>query len=523
MREKKGDEAGNRHQVSPLAMTSLARRLPAGILVSCALSFFGATSCVRTAPATTHVVVALSAPPSTLDPRFTTDATGTRIAGLLYSSFVRIGSDLRPVADAADSWIKRGDTYVFDLKANLSFSDGHALTPADVDASFQTFMTAKSAFASSFKGIKSVHSNLSKGVAPGKERIQTTVTLTAPSATFLTDLVSLKLLEKNDTAAPPVGSGPFTLESQSANDVVLQARVDHPYARPKITGIDFKIVRDDNTRVLKMLKGELDLAQAEFPAMKIAQLEKSDKLTVYKYPGLALTYLLINLKDPYLARWPVRRAMSLAIDRKSIVTYKLDGLATEATSLLTPNNPYFDSSLAPIPPSLESARKLVTENPSTELILKTSSAPAAIENGRILANDLKKAGFKIKVQSFEWGTFYGDVQNGRFQLATLRWVGTIDPDLYRKALHSKELPPLGRNRGSYSNADVDRWTEEALRTTDFKQRKLIYSKVQKKVFEDLPFIPLWYDTEVAVVNKRIHNYHPSPDGSFWVLTEVEKQ
>ncbi len=474
------------------------------------------TSCVRQSSDTTHLIVALSASPATLDPRFATDATGSRIAGLLYSSFLRIGPDLKVTADAVDSWKQIGLTYQFELKKNLSFSDNHKLTPEDVDASFETFMTAKSAFSSSFKGIESVHSTLASG------HIQTTVTLSSPSATFLNDLVSLKLLEKNDSSLLPVGSGPFTLDSQSANDIILKARSNHPYAKPKITGVDFKIVRDDNTRVLKMLKGELDLAQAEFPAMKIAQLEKSDQLTVYKYPGLSLTYLLINLKNPYLSNHDVRIAMSQAIDRKSIVAYKLDGLATEATSLLTPNNPYFETTLSPIRPSLENAKRFLRNYPSSELVLKTSSAPAAVENGRIIASDLKKVGFNIKVQSFEWGTFYGDVQSGRFQLAMLRWVGTIDPDLYRKALHSRERPPNGRNRGSYSNADIDRWTEEALKATDFKQRKLIYSKVQKKVFSDLPFIPLWYDTEVAVVNKRIHGYQPTPDGSFWILTKVEK-
>jgi peptide/nickel transport system substrate-binding protein len=51
---------------------------------------------------------------------------------------------------------------------------------------------------------------------------------------------------------------------------------------------------------------------------------------------------------------------------------------------------------------------------------------------------------------------------------------------------------------------------------------MIYDEVQKQVLKDLPFIPLWYDTEVAVVNKRIKNYVPPPDGSFWILTKVEK-
>jgi len=472
------------------------------ILLSVALMFLAA--CTRAPVQTRNVVVALSAPPSTLDPLYTTDATGTRIAGLLYSSFVRLGQNLKLEPEAA-TWTQAGTTYTFEILPKLTFSDGSPVTPEDIDSSFAAYQ--RSAFASSFKVLRSVRSQ-QKG-----DHVETIVELQYPSATFLDELKTLKILKKGSH----LGTGPFTLASQNANDIVLKARKDHPYWAPKIEGVDFKIVRDDNTRVLKMLKGELDLAQAEFPAMKIAQLEKSDRLNVFKYPGLSMTYMLINLKDPFLAKLPNRQALASAIDRDSIIKYKLDGLASEATSLLTPNNPFFDSSLAGL------KHEVRAHDPSPELVLKTSSAPAAVENGKIIAADLKKAGFNVRVQSYEWGTFYGDVQNGRFQLATMRWVGTVDPDLYRKALSSKEFPPAGRNRGGYSNADVDHWTEEGVKTLDFPSRKAIYEKIQKKVLEELPFIPLWYDTEVAVVNKRIKNYLPPPDGSFWILTKVEKQ
>ena len=459
-------------------------------------------ACTRTKSETRTVVVALSQPPSTLDPLLTTDATGSRIAGLLYSSFVRLGQDVKIEPEAA-TWKQDGTHYTFSLLPRLTFWDGSALTPEDIDASFEAFRS--SAFASSFKNVKSVKSKVNG------DHIETVIDLAEPSATFLDDLKVVKILK----CETHLGTGPFTLESENANDIILRARKDHPYWAPKIDGVDFKIVRDDNTRVLKMLKGELDLAQAEFPPMKIAQLEKSSALQVFKYPGLALTYLLFNLKDPYLAQISNRQAIAGSLDREEIVRYKLDGLATEATSLLTPNNPYFDKSLQPI------KHETLPHGLSPELVLKTSSAPAAADNGKILAAQLKKAGFNVRVQSYEWGTFYGDVQAGRFQLATMRWVGTVDPDLYRKALHSKETPPGGRNRGSYSNADVDKWTVEGVRTVDFAKRKQIYDRVQKKVFEDLPFVPLWYDTEVAVVSRRVKNYVPPPDGSFWILTKID--
>lgn len=494
------------------------------VIVLMIFIFSGCTSRENQTLSDKMIVVALSAPPSTLDPRRATDATGERITRLLYGSFVHIGPDLKPVPEDANTWKQDGTKLSFQLKPHLRFSNGREVTPEDVDYSIDVFRDPKSLFASSFSVIKSAHSK------QNGDHIETDFELTNLSAIFLSSLGSLKILPKKETlaltdqAALPVGSGPFVLESQTAGEITLRARTDHPYANPRVPGLVFKIVRDDNTRVQKMLKGELDLAQAEFPPAKIAELERSDHLKVYKYPGLALTYLLFNLKDPALAKIEVRRAVALAIDRPAIIQYKLGGLATLATSLLSPLDPFFDSSLKPIEVSLSRAKLLLANVGALPTFsFKTSSAPAPAENGRVIANDLEKAGLKINLQSFEWGTFYGDVQNGRFQLATLRWTGTTDPDLYRLAFHSSQVPPAGRNRGGYVNADVDAWTEEGARTVDFAKRKEIYLKVQRKVFEDLPFVPLWYDTEVAVVSRRLIGYEPPRDGSFWNLTKVEKK
>ena len=73
-----------------------------------------------------------------------------------------------------------------------------------------------------------------------------------------------------------------------------------------------------------------------------------------------------------------------------------------------------------------------------------------MEKGLVIAQQLNATGLNVKLQSFEWGTFYEDVNKGRFQLATMRWIGAMDPDIYRIALHSSEKPP-GRNRGHFYN------------------------------------------------------------------------
>jgi peptide/nickel transport system substrate-binding protein len=225
-----------------------------------------------------------------------------------------------------------------------------------------------------------------------------------------------------------------------------------------------------------------------------------------------------------LAKLDLRRAIAKGINREEIIRFKLDGLATLATSLLSPVTAYHDASLTPIAFDREQARLLVEKLglKGTRFTLKTSSVPSAVENGRVIANQLSAIGLTTVLQSYEWGTFYGDIQKGNFEMATMRWVGLIDPDLYRSALHSKEKPPIGRNRGHYANPALDSLLEQGLRIESEPARIRHYAQVQKTVLNDLPLIPLWYDKEVAVVATRIKGYVPPLNGDYTPLTQVEK-
>lgn len=497
------------------------------MLVSLASLFALTTACTGPrGPDRDTIVVGLASSPATLDPRFATDAGGMRLTGLLFSSLVRSGADLQIEGDAASRWEYKDKVYTFHLRPGLKFSNGRPVTAEDIEFTLKEFTGPKSPFASSFRMIEKFE------VRYDDHDRWVKLTLNRFSAALLRDLSPVKILPKKEVleagdafGRKVIGSGPFEFVSQDSNEIRIKARLDHPYSAPKIGNAVFKVVRDDNTRFLKLLKGELDLTQQELPPNKISELEKKGGFTIVKQPGLSMTYLLLNLRDPLLSKKEVREALARAINREDIIRYKLDGLASPATSLLSPANPYFATGLTAIPfePEQSKSKLLASGANGPELVLKTSNTPSAVENGRVIANQLEALGLKIKLQSFEWGTYYGDIQKGNFQIATMRWVGTIDPDLYRLAFHTKEIPPEGRNRGHYSNQRLDRLLDEGLSIEDDKKRTEHYGQVQKIVLEDLPIIPLWYDTEVAVLNPRVKGYFLPKNGDYSALIKVYKE
>lgn len=473
--------------------------------------------------------VGLSAAPSTLDPRIAMDAVGMRLSSLIFSSIVRLGPDFEIIGEAASSWAYKDLTYTFILRPGLAFvtAEGKSIpvTAGDIDFSFESFRKS-GRFSSSLEPIKTVHTeyNFERGGT-------LVINLKAYTATFLTDLTPVKIIPKDivttnekEFREHPVGTGPFRLVSNTTNEILLTRNNNCVYSKPKIKNLAFKIVREDSTRYLKILKGELDLVQQELPPSKAIELEKRGGFQIYKYPGLSMSYILVNLKDKNLRSLNLRKALSLAINRDEIIRFKLEGLAEPATSILSPLNPFHNGSLKVPKYDLAQAKHLIEETglANHEIILKTSNSSQAVENGRVLANQLEAAGLKVKLQSFEWATFYKDIDQGNFELATMKWVGTTDPDIYKVAFHSGELPPKGRNRGSYINPEIDKLVDQGRGIENTRKRIEHYKKVQRIIYEDLPIIPLWYEYEVAIASPRVKNFFPSKNGDYSSLTKIEK-
>ncbi|NJL24204.1 MAG: hypothetical protein HC902_02815 [Calothrix sp. SM1_5_4] len=128
----------------------------------------------------------------------------------------------------------------------------------------------------------------------------------------------------------------------------------------------------------------------------------------------------------------------------------------------------------------------------------------------------------MNLESYEWGTFYDDVKKGRFQIATMKWVGIADPDIYRAAFHSREKPPGGRNRGGFENPTLDRLLDSAEREGDPRRRRELFNQAQRIVQEDFAIIPLWYDEQVAVARKNILDYRPSITSDFKPFADIRK-
>jgi peptide/nickel transport system substrate-binding protein len=109
-------------------------------------------------------------------------------------------------------------------------------------------------------------------------------------------------------------------------------------------------------------------------------------------------------------------------------------------------------------------------------------------------------------------TFFADIGKGNFQMYSLSRNGIADPDFYYILFYSKNTPPDGQNRGYYSNPKVDQLLLEGRSTFDKAKRKPAYVQIQSILQQDLPYISLYLQSNVAVMRSNIDGYQQYPAG-----------
>jgi peptide/nickel transport system substrate-binding protein len=157
------------------------------------------------------------------------------------------------------------------------------------------------------------------------------------------------------------------------------------------------------------------------------------------------------------------------------------------------------------------------------LSYKTSSDPFRIRVATVIQQQLAEVGIKVKLQSYDWATFYGDIKNGRFQLYSLSWVGVKSPDIFRYVFHSKSVPPAGANRGRYKSKMADYLIKEAENAQSLDEQVRIYQELQQHLQDTLPYVPLWYEEHFFAARKGISGYRLAADGNYDGLKSVEKR
>jgi peptide/nickel transport system substrate-binding protein len=429
--------------------------------------------------------VAIPSNMNTLDPAKTKIGEEYIINFLVYSGLTELDRGGKAKPDLGESWTASDDqkTWTFKLRKGVKFHDGRELDSEDVKTTIARVMDKATGSVArvNFDIVSSIET-------PDKYTI--IFKLKIPYSGFADILGDrqLRIVPKDkldSIASKPVGTGPFELVEFKPGDRI-ELKKNPNYYRPgipKLDGIVFRIMPETAARVAALDTGAVDLVW-DLPPEAIDQLKKNPKIVLDSVATSTWDGLIMNAAQKPFDDVRVRKAVSLAIDKKALVELALFGNGAATHTMIPPSSPYFNDKL-PIETDIPQAKKLLAEagfaNGFETTLYVPAGRPTRERLGVGAAEMLKAIKLKVDIQRVPWDKFVKDIEGkAAFSVDGFYSRPTLDTSIY----------PWYHSSGSwnttlwnYKNPEMDKILEAARAAKSDEDRKKDYKEFQRIAVE----------------------------------------
>lgn len=477
-----------------------------------------------------------------LDPHLATGTSDHTVLSALFEGLIAEDPvDLHPVPGVAERWQVSMDglTYTFFLRADARWSNGKTVTAQDFLASWQralspTLQADNANLMYAVQGAEAYHKNKLSDfsqvgfAAPDARTVR--ITLERPTPYFLTLLqhwiwwpVPIEtiqahgpLLTRGNPWARPgrlVGNGPFILkEWRSGQRIVVEKSPTYwDAATMRLNAIHFHTIDDVNAEERAFRSGQLHLTEA-LPVAKIDSYRRDATGLLRIDPYLGTYFYRLNVTRPFLNLPAVRRALSLAIDRKALVSRILSGGQLPAT-VFTP--PGLEGYLPPkgVATDPDAARALLAQAgypggqgaPSIDLLYNTS------ENHRQIAEAIqemwrRELGLQVRLTNMENKSVLEARRAGSYQILRSNWIGDYNDAMSFLSIWRSDS---GNNYTGWASSPYDSLLNEAARTSDPQARYALLRRAEEILLQETPLIPLYHNTHIFLLHPSVKGWHPT--------------
>lgn len=472
------------------------------------------------------LVIGKAADPQTLDPAVTIDNNDWTVTYPAYQRLVKYKTDngkgsTDVEGDLAQKWQASDDgkVWTFTLNNDAKFDDGTPVTADAVKLSFERLLRIKQGPSEAFPSDLKIDV-----VDPTTVRF----TLSEPFAPFLHTLANdgasiinptvLKANAADDARAylaeHTAGSGAFKLDRwQKGQQLVLVPNPHFSGAKPAFKRVNVKIIGESAARRLQLTKGDVDIADA-LPVDQFAALKTENKVAVYDYPALRVTYLYLNNSKAPMDQVDLRRAVSWATDYQGMVKGILGGNGKQMRGPIPEGMWGFDANAMQYtfdPDKAKAALDKVTNKPSTLTFLYSDNDPNWEPIALSTQANLQKLGISVKLEKLANATMRERIGKGDYDIAIGNWSPDFaDPYMFMNYWFESDKKGLPGNRSFYSNPQVDALLKKAVSTTDQAERTTDYQQAQKTVIDEAAYVYLFQKNYQVGMNKDVKGYVFNP-------------
>ena len=444
----------------------------------------------------------------------------------------------------AEDWTisEDGRTYTFNIRDGVTFSDG---TPCDANAILANF--------NAILENRERHTwlemmNLLVGVsAPDDDTF--VIEMSEPYYPMLTELACIRpfaMISPNcmidgstkDGVNGYIGTGPYVLTDFVTDEYAVFERNEHYWGEaPAIQKITVKVIPDNQTRIMALENGEIDLIFGKnmLDADAISQYVDSEKFTVGLSDPTSTRHIVLNTTHDILGDKAVRQALQHATNRQAISEGIFYGLEPAADTLYAATVPYCDVGLEPYAYDMDEAARLAAGKgggvcPSSGWTV--GSDGIRVKDGQKLALDLLynsdsvtektiseylqseylKLGISLNIHGEEEQSYRDNMKAGNFDMVfNICWGMPYDPQSSLAAMRAPVYGDYAAQQGLEDKAEIDQAITDILTSTNEAERQELYTFVLTRLHEDAVYIPLTFETNKALYTSDLKGVHFGTD------------
>ncbi len=472
------------------------------------------------------LTVGLSGDAIALDPVATNDNQSSNVMLQIYEGLVKADKDGQILPSLAESYEQVDDvTYKFNLKKGVKFHNGEELKASDVVFSLKRAIEAPN--------VTHLFQTIDIDSVKALDDYTVEFKQTEPFAGILAALchpggfiVSEKAVTEagDDFAQHPVGTNALKfVKWNRADSLELEQFADYHGTPTEYKKLTFRVIPEPSNRVIELESGGVDIAY-DIIATDIEKVENNEKLTLLKSLDYGETYLGFNFSKELLSDPKVREAITLALDKDSIVKAVFHDLGQTATGILPPTLKYSISDTMKVKEqNIEKAKELLKEAGYPDgfsLNISTNDNKDRSDMATAMKEQLAQVGIDATINVLEWSAFNEVIKNGDQDLFMIAWTAdSPDADTFLFPCFHSSAKGEGGNYVFLEDPKVDELLEEARFEQDDAKRAEKYAEAQEYLMEINAWIPLHNKEMTIGTRKEIGNISLSPLG-FHTLTQV---
>jgi peptide/nickel transport system substrate-binding protein len=424
-----------------------------------------------------------------LNPALVTFSVEETLFPLLWDGLTQWNSNGKIAPDLATTWSSSDDNekWTFNLRSGVTFSNGVAVTSADVVNSFNYYLNPSTPFQDNtgLSVIKSVTASGSNSVV-----IQlSSPNASLPDAVTPVKVIDLAALSTIDT--DPIGTGPYIVQSFVPNSNLTLVRNPDYWGSPaSVSQINFNTEPDATAGYTALTAGTLQvMGQVPDSELTGAKANPSLKVVAPANPGSYLTWETDTAAGPF-KNVKARQALAYAINAKAVLSEAYFGagkVSTEADPLST-TNPYYDKHLTKYTYNLKKAKALFTaagiHKGATFTWWTTSAYPEWTTAGEILQASLAQIGIKLKIVSNDVSTWAA-----KFYPAGKSYPGLIIPNFQSVSgdpVFAMTFYAPKRCECNFNSATIAAAYKAAVGSTSTTLQAKNWDKIQQVLNEEVP-------------------------------------